>query len=230
MLFIKANILIDQGGHARLADFGLLTIVSDPTNFTASSSLASGGTTRWMSPELLHPDEFGLEDSRPTKESDCYALGMVIYEVLSGQVPFTPLKDFIVMRKVTNGERPARPEGAKGVLFSDELWWKVNLCWATQPASRPSIAAVLEYLDQISGTWKPPPPQVGGGVAEMDEDEWHFTLTVSDSPARILVSIQSVLIIPAILPRTDPSDPQPPSSRKPGPLLGALEFEEVESG
>ena len=115
VFFIKANILIDESGHARLADFGFLTIVSDPTNFTASSSLVIGGMTRWMSPELLHPDQFGLEDSRPTKESNCYLLGMVIYEVLSGQAPFTPLKDFIVMRKVTD-------TGDKG------LWKQVGTC------------------------------------------------------------------------------------------------------
>jgi serine/threonine protein kinase len=51
---------------------------------------------------------------QPTKESDCYALGMVIYEVLSGQAPFASFKDFIVMRKVIEGERPGRPEGAEG--------------------------------------------------------------------------------------------------------------------
>ena len=43
-----------------------------------------GGTTRWMSPELLAPEQFGVpqsEGDRPTRQSDCYALGMVIYEV-----------------------------------------------------------------------------------------------------------------------------------------------------
>jgi len=37
-----------------------------------------------MSPELLDPERFGMpksEDNRPTKLSDCYAIGMVIYEV-----------------------------------------------------------------------------------------------------------------------------------------------------
>jgi len=86
VLFIKAN--IDQSGHARLPDFGFLTIVSDFTNPTTSSSSVKGGTTRWMSLELLDPDQFGFKDSRSTKESDCYALGMVILEVLNGQVPF----------------------------------------------------------------------------------------------------------------------------------------------
>lgn len=81
--------MIDQNGQARLADFGLLTFVSDPTNPTNSGSSTNAGTTRWMSPELLHPEEFGFKHSRPTEKSDCYALGMVILEVLSGAPPFT---------------------------------------------------------------------------------------------------------------------------------------------
>ena len=47
-------------------------------------SFTGGGTRRWMSPELLDPERFGMpesENNRPTKQSDCYALGMVIYEV-----------------------------------------------------------------------------------------------------------------------------------------------------
>ena len=44
-------------------------------------SFTGGGTPRWMSPELLYPEQFGVSDDRPTKQSDCYALGMVVYEV-----------------------------------------------------------------------------------------------------------------------------------------------------
>ena len=49
-------------------------------------TFTTGGTTRWMSPELLYPEEFGCSDKRPTKQSDCYALGMVVYEVLTDVV------------------------------------------------------------------------------------------------------------------------------------------------
>jgi serine/threonine protein kinase len=171
---MKANILIDQNQRARLADFGLLTIVSDPTYFTASTSAAAGGTTRWMSPELLHPEHFGLDHSRPNKESDCYALGMVIYEVLSGQVPFPRCKDYIIIRKVVDGERPARPEGAKEVWFTDDLWKTLSLCWETQARDRPGIEAVLECLKRASTTWKPLPPQVNEGVRN-DESDWDLT-------------------------------------------------------
>lgn len=54
------------------------------TSFFPQDSLAPftpGGTYRWMSPELLSPEEFGMTDNRPTRQSDRYALGMVIYEV-----------------------------------------------------------------------------------------------------------------------------------------------------
>ena len=44
----------------------------------------SVGTFRWMSPELLDPPRF-RSSGRPTRESDCYALGMVIYEVRGTQ-------------------------------------------------------------------------------------------------------------------------------------------------
>jgi hypothetical protein len=103
-----------------------------------------------MSPELLDPDQFGSKDGRPTRESDCYALGMVIYEVLSRQVPFAPDKDFIVMRKVLEGERPGRPQGEEEVWFTDDLWATLELCWATRLETRPSIKAVLECLGRVS--------------------------------------------------------------------------------
>ena len=173
-LSIKANILIDKDGLARLADFGLLTIVSDPTNYTASSSMVTRGTTRWMSPELLDPDQFESGGGRPTKESDCYALGMVIYEVLSGKVPFAPLKEFMVVRKVLEGKRPSIPEGAEGAWFTDDLWMTLNLCWATRPESRPSVEAVLERLGEVSGTWVPLSPQADGDGG-MDVSDWDLT-------------------------------------------------------
>lgn len=77
------NILVKQDGSACLADFGLMSIVLDPetTDITASTDGGTHGTYRWMSPELFYPNDFGLDKFQVTKESDCYAFGMVIYEV-----------------------------------------------------------------------------------------------------------------------------------------------------
>lgn len=61
----KANTLIDQVGQACLAYFGLLTIISDPANLLSSSSHSQGGIAQWMSPELIAPEWFELENSHP---------------------------------------------------------------------------------------------------------------------------------------------------------------------
>ena len=83
-------------------------------------------------------------DSRPTKESDCHALGMVIYEVLSGKAPFAGLKDFIDIPKVVEGECPERPGVGEGLLLTDGLWEMLNQRWTTEPKSRPRVKAVFK--------------------------------------------------------------------------------------
>ena len=156
--------MVDESGHARIADFGLLTIVSDPVYSAASSSVMNAGTIRWMSPELLYPEHFNLKESRPTDASDCYALGMVIIEVLSGRAPYGQFKEFIVMRMVLEGTHPERLET---LWFTDDLWRILEQCWSQQPEDRPTIEAVLEYLGQVVTTWRPLPPvaEDSGGVA-----------------------------------------------------------------
>ena len=141
----KANILIDETGCARLADFGLLTIISDPANFLSSSSCTQGGTARWMSPERIVPQEFGLKDGRPTESSDCYSLGMVIYETISGNPPFHEHRDITVSVKVLKGEYPPR-----GTEFTESLWKLLEMCWAFQPNNRPRIEDVLQHLESVS--------------------------------------------------------------------------------
>ena len=164
----KANILINQDGHACLADLSLVTIISDQKTFL--SSHVEGGAARWMSPELLDPDMFGLERSRPTKEADCYALGMVIYEVLSGQAPFASSRGPVVIRKVLGGERPERPRGSGGMLFTDSIWRVMECCWEPQPGDRMSAKAVLLELGE-NPTPLRPSSDVDGGAGTDSEDQ-----------------------------------------------------------
>ena len=129
-----------------------------------------------MSPELFDPGKFGVEDSRRTKSSDCYALGMVVYEVLTGQVPFSRLSRYHAVAKVLRGERPERPEGAEGQWFTDYVWSILGRCWEPKPNDRPSIEDVLRHLEEASMFWTPLPPLVEGGPQELDALPW--TLSV----------------------------------------------------
>ncbi|MBQ6392489.1 MAG: serine/threonine protein kinase, partial [Eubacterium sp.] len=71
------NILITEGGHAKLGDFGVARIAgpSDP-------NLSLAGTFRYMAPEIYHGESY---DHR----ADLYSLGMVFYEQMNrGKIPF----------------------------------------------------------------------------------------------------------------------------------------------
>lgn len=138
------NILVNQQGRACLADFTLITTEQG----SITSSAGAGGTIRWMSPELLDPKAFGFADVRLTKGSDCFAFGMVIYEVLSGWVPFDSLKDTAVIFKIVCGERPEKPAGSRGEWFTAEIWTMLELCWKPQPADRPSSSDILRVLEK----------------------------------------------------------------------------------
>jgi len=160
----QANILVDKDGHARLADFCLLVVVPDQP--TVTSTFIEGGSIPWMSPELLDPESFGLKKSRPTRESDCYALG----EVLSGKRPFFLRNGPIVMVDILNDERPGRPEG--GEPFTDTIWGVLELCWKRQPSARASVRAVLRSL---GGTPERPDPLADEDVEVCTDDELDAT-------------------------------------------------------
>ena len=169
----QSNILINRDGRACLADFTLVTIAAGKST-DISSWTECGGTLRWMSPELLDPGLLGLEKPRPTTESDCYASGMVILEVLSGQVPFALYEHTpAVILKVMEGERPARPRGDE---FTDTIWGLLELCWAHKPGDRPSAEAVLVCLEGAQSLRLPPDTS---GAVELDNGQ--SDVTASDT-------------------------------------------------
>lgn len=69
---------MDNDYRAVIADFGLVVVLETPLS-TMATSVA--GTARWMAPELLVPEGHELDQGNPSKKSDVYAFGMVIYEV-----------------------------------------------------------------------------------------------------------------------------------------------------
>ena len=81
-------------------------------------------------------------------------MAMVIFEVLSGGIPFPDYDATWVVVEVPQGERPGRPQGAEGAWFMNDVWEMVKRCWSPQPESRPTAEAVVEFFDGISGDQK----------------------------------------------------------------------------
>lgn len=84
-----ANILLDGTNHVWLADFGLATEINREDDLTATGCLF--GTPSYMAPELA--------DTTASTSSDVYALGVVLYEMLTGHVPFDGKTPEAIYRK-----------------------------------------------------------------------------------------------------------------------------------
>ena len=202
MRIVKANILVDENGHALLADFGLLAIIPDTANLISSTLFTEAGTFRWMSPELLDPERFDLQHSRPTKRSDCYALGMVIYEVLSGNVPFYRHGRFAAVARILEGVRPERPQGAEGAWFTDEIWSILERCWKATASDRPRTAEVLLSLEKVSGSWSPSQTKNLYSSAHDNTDKSEVSSpphAVTAEPSSVSPSVGERSIVPGVV-------------------------------
>ena len=168
----QANVLVDDTGAACVADFGLMAMADLGTILLSETIISPGGTLCWMSPELL--DSPPGSDGRPTRESDCYALGMVIYEVswsklsrmsltypsqvLTGLRPFHHLHGYYkIASAIIRGERPEKPLDAELLGLSDALWGLLQSCWSESSPTRPTAQRLLEYISPVSLTWVSPP-------------------------------------------------------------------------
>ncbi|CAE6495540.1 unnamed protein product [Rhizoctonia solani] len=140
-----ANVLISDEGTPLLTDFGT-SLISDRTlRFTQTTSGPSC-TLRWCAAEILQ------ETNPHTEASDVYALGMTIYETVSGEVPYYGKNEYNVIRLVTlEKEFPERPKCMPiGEKQADKLWELLASCWSYEPEDRPSAAEVARIMGEIA--------------------------------------------------------------------------------
>lgn len=132
-----SNVLIDQSGRALISDFGIARSLGS-TGLTASGAVV--GTPDYLSPEQARA---GAIDGR----SDLYALGLILYEMLSGKLPFgggTPAES--LSQRMLHAPKPLSTHR------KDLPAWVVRLVdrlLRPNPAHRlPDAAAVVAVIDR----------------------------------------------------------------------------------
>lgn len=129
-----------------LTDFGNATLDKPTVSFTATAASPSF-SLRWTAPEMFQ------ESSLPSRASDVYGLGMTILETITGQVPFSNLKEINISRTVVDKkETPKRPEDQIPTrsICGNLLWALLMSCWAYEPGLRPSAAQVRDHMKLFS--------------------------------------------------------------------------------
>ena len=130
------NILLDGDRRCKVTDFGLSKSESLAT--AATQATAGGdakGTPAYMAPELLQHNIF-------TEKGDVYAYGMIVFEVLTGDTPWSGLNQMQIMMQVCiQKDRPKLDGGAPADLVA-----LMQRCWDHEPDARPTFAAIKAEL------------------------------------------------------------------------------------
>ncbi|MGO8699082.1 MAG: protein kinase domain-containing protein [Limisphaerales bacterium] len=133
------NLLMDNRGRLKLTDFGLATMTTDLVRF---GTRKGGGTLPYMSPQQL-------EGKLPQVTDDIYALGVTLYDLLTGQPPFG---EGDIREQILHADpEPLRQKlailGIENEVPS-EMAAMVMSCLAKDPAQRPPSARIMaEWLE-----------------------------------------------------------------------------------
>jgi TolB-like protein/tetratricopeptide (TPR) repeat protein/predicted Ser/Thr protein kinase len=138
----SSNVMVDSAAHAVVLDFGLAKRVREPGSDARESTLTGAGnlagTLSYMAPEVL---QGGRADAR----SDIWSLGVLMFELLTGELPFAGRTPFETSSAIL-ADRPRRME--PGVPLALRL--VVERCLTKDPNARyQRAAAVRDALDTI---------------------------------------------------------------------------------
>ena len=109
-------------------------------------------------------------------------LPLTFQQVLTGEQPFRDIRLRELALRVSSGVRPAKPEDAEGIGFSEFLWELAQKCWDGEVARRPQIQEVVEGIGKVATTWSTsmPPSNVQRGVSVSDDEDDEDDDGVSD--------------------------------------------------
>jgi CheY-like chemotaxis protein len=133
------NLLLDKDGNLKVLDFGVACLTERSGNFTEAGLVV--GTPAYMAPEQLL-------DETAEERSDLYAVGVVLYECLTGKLPFEGGSSIALIAKQLN-EDPTPPDQVNPEV-PPELSALIVRLLSKSPDDRPASASELgELLAQV---------------------------------------------------------------------------------
>lgn len=141
------NLLLDKAGRVKIADFGIAKMLDLRGDATAATATAGGNATQTSvgTPGYSAPEQFA-SPQRVDNRADIYSLGVVFYEMLTGELPRKPIeppskKVHIDMRLDQVVLRALEEEPGRRYQHASQVRSDVETIASTPPGSGPSSAS-----------------------------------------------------------------------------------------
>jgi len=143
------NIMVDADDHIKLIDFGIAANVGS-RRITFAKLSQTMGTPDYISPEQVR-------GKRGDARSDIYALGVMLYEMLTGKVPFTGPNAFVIMndRLLNNPVPPRQIDPAISPQLQEIIYRALEREPKNRYASAREFARDLEHPEQVGVSERP---------------------------------------------------------------------------
>jgi serine/threonine protein kinase/outer membrane biosynthesis protein TonB len=165
-----SNIIIDEQGAAYLTDFGLASIKAAPEGESMFSDLMRarlGGTIPYMPPELLR------NESMPANaQTDIYSFAVLIYEILTGQLPY-PGRDVQLISNIIDEKIPPTPPSRINPNLPPGLDNVLTTALAFKPADRyQTVKAFIDELKPVTEAFAKRNSTYQQAIKHIDNGDW----------------------------------------------------------
>jgi serine/threonine protein kinase len=201
-----ANVMVQESGSVKVMDFGIARVLGT-ARMTKQGNVV--GTVEYMSPEQIRGED---SDAR----SDIYSLGILLYEMLTGRVPFSSTSEYEIM-KLQIEEAPPPP-----TLYAAQLPLPVEQAIMRSLAKKAEArfqtagefrAVLLGALSASTNLLKTPTANYAAPATKVDREAFNSGLYV-DAPKGTMVAggLNQVAGFSSRESAENPVAPQPPAS------------------
>ncbi|KAG8006000.1 Receptor-interacting serine/threonine-protein kinase 3 [Nibea albiflora] len=141
-----SNVLLDTSLKAKLTDFGLARFYHSRSRNSKKDSEEDGGTISYMPPEAFDVSY------TPTRASDIYSYGILLWAIVTGKQPYEHAQTNIVRFRIPQGDRPSLDEvtsQAAGIAGLTGLMNLMKRCWEAKPKQRPSSQECTTETEEL---------------------------------------------------------------------------------